>query len=1310
MKPFIYITVAFLGIVSSINAQYNHKWITNRDGLSNNSINCILEDSMHNLWIGTWNGVNVYDGRNVVTWNYDKSDPNSVSNNIIYDIVEEDSMHMWVIAKNGLNRWNRQTGHFSYYTPGVDLKKSTPSFDVYTATVLPNSTVIVLYRDNCLFRFNKESEDFEVIDGFPSNAKQILAVKSHHKFYLINYAGELWSYDLPDNINGEIDTKSAKLVYSSHVQSMQFSGQHFIVNFGDHIRIYDPTANTNEETIYLPRGKNIRHYCCSSTGSMLIASSDDSLYRYSLDTKRLSQISDIPSSPIFSLYAGSQDVFWVGTDGHGVLQLYKYQSPFHTVNLSHAVRCFARHDNGTVLVGTKGAGIQLLDQKKEKVMDVITQNDGLSSNAVYCMRKNKYGDIFIGTDGFGLDYLSRNDKKIKHLKLPDNTLNFKSIYSIVFTNNDSLLWLGTSGEGLIKIELYRNSNNYRVKSVRQYRASDAKNSLSYNTIYTIVSDERNKSLWLGTRGGGVNKFDIENERFEQINLDNNDILVLAKGNRDDLWAGTNYGLNRISNTSPPYSIEEYTKLDGLADNVIRGIIKDHNNNFWISTNRGLSFLNSQTKNITNYTVQNGLQNDEFSDGAYYIDGEKNIYLGGVGGLSWFHPDKIRLRNYSPNLTLTNIRINNENQNVYERINADKELNLSYHESYVTLSFVVRDFINNENCLFRYRIIGFADEWIQMENNNNVILTKIPSGNYQLEIQYTNGDRVWCDNTYILHLNIAPPWWRSSLAYLAYSLLFCGVIFLVYRVVRNRVRRNQQYMLEQIEKNNQQKILDSKLNFFTNIAHEFFTPLTLIYGPAQQLLAQAHIDEYTKRNIQTIKNNANYMRELLNELMEFRKSESGKVRIRPEKIELKTFIDYVTDNYINLAEENNLNFQVISDNVSSITLDRSALEKVIFNLLSNAFKYTSEGGNIHLKVTQDTAKQSILEIRLRNSGKGLDSDQIKTIFNRFQIFENSNLSNTVSTGIGLNLTKNLVELMNGQIEVSSVKNEYVEFTVSLPEMEGDIGSIDQDNSLISEIELMPNSKELVVLIVDDEQGIRDLLRDILSPYYAVYEACNGEEACKQIEKNLPNVIICDIVMPLVNGFEFIKRVKLNTQTAHIPIIGISAKSSDEDHIRAYECGMDVYITKPFHPRHVLATMTQILQKQKELKKYFNSSRSAVTVKDGVSISNEDKKMLKDIILYIEQNLENEDMNGKTIAEFIGVSRAAFYAKLKELTGQTPSEYIRTIRLEYAARLLRTTNYTVSEIIYKTGFSSKTYFHREFIKQFKSTPKEYRKIED
>ena len=931
------------------------------------------------------------------------------------------------------------------------------------------------------------------------------------------------------------------------------------------------------------------------------------------------------------------------------------------------------------------------------------------------MRKNSRGDIFIGTEGKGINYLVRGEKSLRKLYFPADSITVKSVYSLNFSHGDSVLWAGTSGGGLIRMKLkYLRGDGYTVYDVRQYKASGVYSALGSNIIYSIVRSVDQDVLWLGTRGGGVVKFDSGKERFESIpnysDLSkeiNMDVLSMVRGTDGSLWVGTSYGLNRLMTEEGQIRYTSFPGEDDLEDSAVHGIVEDMAGNLWISTGNGITCIDGHSGRSVQYTSLNGLQNNEFSDGAYFRDNDKDIFFGGVAGFSYFNPDEMSLRDYSPQIRLAGLRINNAELNVYDRIKQNV-LCLDYDEAHVSLSFCVGDFINNENCIFEYRISSISDEWISNGSNSSISLTRLPPGRYRLDVRYTNGDRVWCKSMFSLNIRMRHPWWFSGWAVIIYLMLAIFIAYVVCSIIRNRIRMSRRLLLEHVEKEQQKKMHESQLNFFENIAHEFFTPLTLIYGPAQQLLERGELDNYAKKYVLLIKNNAERMQQLLNELMAFRKADKGYTVLHAETLNLNSMLNSIIDNFMLLAGENHIQLSVRIGEIGSFNTDRNVLEKIFFNLISNAFKYTPANG--YIKIYLERQADDTVQFRVRNSGKGLTEEQCAEAFNRFRIFEHTNQKHAISTGIGLNLAKELSELLGGKISVESQLNEYVEFNVVLPQLPMPEKQSEEDPRKDVTFNLpvsQDRHRKFTVLVVEDDYNIRDLLLDILSSKYTVLTANDGLEAIRILQQNLPDLVLCDIIMPELDGLGLIDKIRSDERTAHLPIVSVSAKLSIEDRIEAVEHGADAYITKPFNPRHVLATIEQLLNKRTIMKEYFNSVRSDVTVREGVTLHHEDERLLNDIVGFIEKNIDDEALNPTSISDFIGMGKTSLYEKLKELTGKTPGEYIRMVRLDHASKLLKTTQLTVQEVMYKSGFSSKSYFYKEFAARFGSSPKEYRK---
>lgn len=1320
MKPLKYSLIVFLlcltGLASLAGEQYSIERLSNENGLSNSSVNCFCEDSRHRLWIGTWDGLNVYDGRKFQIYRHKRNFSGSLGNNIIRQIIEQDSLTMWIVTNDCVSRRDERTGQFSNFYPGRDNNaKSGPVSYILGKT--SGNDILVCAKQHGFFLYRqgvRESGFIPVVGGDPRVLSML--IDNTDRIYMLTESREIRCYrfiylegrELPMLVEGSPVKTQCK------VSDISLTDNMLVINCGNIVEGLDlRTGERYEIETGLPNVGKI----ASRGGFLYLTDSNYSkLVRYDLRARHSDVIDSFPTkTAVFSLYAGSQDILWIGTDGRGILKLFKYASPFMTIHTAYPVRCFSKGEDGTILVGTKGEGIKLFDKRKRDVLGEITATQGLISNSVYSMRKNSRGDIFIGTEGKGINYLVRGEKSLRKLYFPADSITVKSVYSLNFSHGDSVLWAGTSGGGLIRMKLkYLRGDGYTVYDVRQYKASGVYSALGSNIIYSIVRSVDQDVLWLGTRGGGVVKFDSGKERFESIpnysDLSkeiNMDVLSMVRGTDGSLWVGTSYGLNRLMTEEGQIRYTSFPGEDDLEDSAVHGIVEDMAGNLWISTGNGITCIDGHSGRSVQYTSLNGLQNNEFSDGAYFRDNDKDIFFGGVAGFSYFNPDEMSLRDYSPQIRLAGLRINNAELNVYDRIKQNV-LCLDYDEAHVSLSFCVGDFINNENCIFEYRISSISDEWISNGSNSSISLTRLPPGRYRLDVRYTNGDRVWCKSMFSLNIRMRHPWWFSGWAVIIYLMLAIFIAYVVCSIIRNRIRMSRRLLLEHVEKEQQKKMHESQLNFFENIAHEFFTPLTLIYGPAQQLLERGELDNYAKKYVLLIKNNAERMQQLLNELMAFRKADKGYTVLHAETLNLNSMLNSIIDNFMLLAGENHIQLSVRIGEMGSFNTDRNVLEKIFFNLISNAFKYTPANG--YIKIYLERQADDTVQFRVRNSGKGLTEEQCAEAFNRFRIFEHTNQKHAISTGIGLNLAKELSELLGGKISVESQLNEYVEFNVVLPQLPMPEKQSEEDPRKDVTFNLpvsQDRHRKFTVLVVEDDYNIRDLLLDILSSKYTVLTANDGLEALRILQQNLPDLVLCDIVMPELDGLGLIDKIRSDERTAHLPIVSVSAKLSMEDRIEAVEHGADAYITKPFNPRHVLATIGQLLNKRTIMKEYFNSARSDVTVREGVTLHHEDERLLNDIVGFIEKNIDDDALNPTSISDFIGMGKTSLYEKLKELTGKTPGEYIRMVRLDHASKLLKTTQLTVQEVMYKSGFSSKSYFYKEFAARFGSSPKEYRK---
>lgn len=1307
----IYILLLFFVTSDKLSATNTLKYISNVNGLTNNSVNCIFEDAENTIWVGTWDGLNAYNGRDIMTFRYSKNNSNSISNNIIRQIIERKGS-LWIATDNGINRVDKSTYQITRYYLRANNNKIPQQEKSFILGKSKDGHISCLVKGLGLFYYDEDEDEFHPVKTDFTELIKDYCIDGANNVVFLFTDGSVQHINF-NRLLGGVKQKELNTVSTHTPISRIFeSDGHLIFNEKDSIFLLNSDLSLSHR-IKLNIPKPVSQVILRN-GELYISFIEGGCIQYQLDKGTSVYLDELSRQlSVFTLYFGSQNILWVGTDGQGLIQLYSYHSLFQTVNTTHPVRCFCETKQGDILVGTKGSGIKRLELETKQLTHFLDESNGLISNSVYALARNKNDDIFIGTEGAGIHILNATTQKLESLVIPAKYPMFKAVYNLSFSNNDSLLWVGTSGYGLIKLNIIKENGQYKVSGFQQYNSSsNSSNSLNNDVVYAITSTQEN--VWFGSRGGGLNRINAQDSKMQsledidsRIQLTNNDVLCLLRDGKD-IWIGTSYGLNKLQKQENAFHMIQYAD-EKLNNKTIHGVLKDQNGNIWVSTNQGLSHLNVTSNKIDNYTLKDGLQNDEFSDGAFFKDSRGFFYFGGVGGMSYFNPQNIHLREFEPSLALSNIKIYNTPQDINERIK-EGALKLSYEERYVTFTFIAKDFINNENCEYAYRLTNHSADWVEIGNNPTIIFAQLPPGNYLLEVKCTNGDKVWGNTIYQLEVNVGYPWWLSIPACIIYAIL-CMIAFYITRsVIKNRIRLSRQILIARVEKQHEQKIFESKLNFFTNVAHEFFTPLTLIYTPAQHLLERTGIDEDMRKYLQIIKNNAERMQQLIHELMEFRKTKSGNMDLHPEQVDIKALVEYASNNYTDILKENKIDFNVEMQDTGELYSDSNALEKIIFNLLSNAFKYTPRNGYIHVNVMQDKEHGNTLYLKIRNSGKGLAEQQMVEVFDKYKIFDTPKFGNSVSNGIGLHLTKTLTEQLGGQINVASYLGRYVEFSVVIPPLSrNEVEASDGLKELIKKKEedqqrLTPR-QDTVVLIVEDEKNIRELLKDVLSDY-TVQETCDGLEALHEIERNHPDIIISDIMMPNMDGWQLINKLKSDPKTSHIPIIGISAKATVEDQINAYNQGIDAYIAKPFHPRQVISTIENLLSRQGLLKDYFNSSLSSVKLKDGIVLHSEDEELIQNVTEYVKNNIDDESLSPSSIAEFVGVSKATLYRMFKEIMDKTPSEFVRGIRLEYAARLLRTTKMTVSEIMFKCGFSNKSYFYREFFKQYGVSPKSYR----
>lgn len=1248
--------------------KYNIKRITNANGLSNSSVNVIRQDSNTLMWFGTWDGLNCWDSEGMRVFLPSADEAGSLRNNVIRDIVEQSDTCLWIVTDRGVDRYNPRKQAFTNYFTGP-TERSTISEDNFHLAVSPSGETVCLVNGRGAYIF--DGHTFRMTASLRGNT----VVKA-----FFDSRNSLW-----------IHTSDGKLFRG---ESLKEEGVEFV------------HYNSAEDDIWIQKGRELREISSSKVfqfregtirafatdGISIFLGTQTGVFEMDAVTGSYSHI--LKNLPVLSLCCGSQQILWVGTDMHGVLQLSDQLFDFGKVTglfEDNAIRCFSGYGDNSILVGTKGSGIFEFDSALN-LKRQITTAEGLSHNSVFAFAETPRL-VWIGTDGAGINYLEKGGKgqRIKSLSLPKDAP-VHSVYAIL-PQGDDTLWVGTSGSGLFRLIL--SADNRRAAQVTRIPEEE----LGSNVVYSLLSGDSGHIL-VGTRGAGISLLNTGSLKAERLGGTNSDdILCMARDSRGQLWAGSSLGLMLLDPARG--LLRRYSLSDGLPSQTIHGIQEDPSGNIWASTNSGLASLEPDTGYILSYYAIDGLQDNEFSDGASFSrDGL--FYFGGIKGFNRFDPLSIHSSGYDPRLVLKELRVDN---NPVIPPSEGGTLELEPDVMSVSFTFTPVDFVSGDRCLLAYKVEGLHKDWIQIGQSRTVALSNLKPGKYNLIVYWTNASHLLSTREWRLPIHVRQIWWKSRTAM---------IVFLIIAIIAAL----STIFLWQYERFTR-RTHDAKLDFFTNIAHEFSNSLSLIYGPCQQLRNSSAINGKDMRSVLAIESTSNRMLTLIQQLISFRKAETGHLRISIGLVDMPALIYHVYDNFREQMDAARITFKCDTPPDGLIwTADGDSMEKVVFNLLSNALKYTPEGQTVEVKLQKVAGR---MEMDVTNYGVGIPKDKQATIFNRYDVlnrFEKALQKGRTSNGIGLALCQSLVELHNGHIEIISDGLTYTCFHVSVPHLEPDTSlpvfsgsaAIQESRADIPPEEEAPLSARPAaetVLVVDDDDSVREFVTGILSPRFNVVAASGAEEALRLMAQSEPKIVVSDLAMPGMDGLQLRAKMREDERLGHIPFILLTGESAMDTQIKALEGGVDAYIAKPFHPRHLLARIERVLSRDTEVIRYSQSAQASVEKVAGKEIKKADKALLTSITDIILANLDKESLNADMIAGELNISKVQLYRKLKATVDMTTTEYIRSVRLEQAQHLLTTGNMSVQEIMYACGFVTKTYFYREFQKKFGVTPGEFRR---
>ena len=1340
-------------------AQFHLQQLDNRSGLSNSAVNMVFQDNEELVWAGTWDGLNMYDGTDFRVFNYNSENQNSsIGSNVIQDIKEDKNGNIWLSTIGGITRFEKPTGKFYnyFYNPGI---KSSSIEKEYLLNTDADGRVFCYSRTNGLSLFDPIENKFKQ-SGFPDRNNKIVKIEcgTNGTVWLLNDHGQL----LVSKFQRKYLASLKMINYKNKISKIFLvNHQIFITDNNDNLATVEANGTIRPIAGKFNGIKAISYY----QNHYIIAWDNQGITTYTPDFKlspfMQEEVKQLSGIRITSITPAKNNVLWIGTDGKGIIKIYPRINSFSLVNkannydLTKPVRAFCGVEKD-LWIATKGHGILILANAlypglEIKVSSVLNTITGLDNNAVYALKKGIEPYIYIGTDGKGLDVY---DLKTKHLLKWDNIQGtqalpaFSSIYAIM-QDRDSTLWLGTSGSGLIHLRLGKTkSGGVSVTFFKQYLSS-AKSGPASDIIYSLT-DGQDGRLWIACRYGGLSLLNKKTGLFKTFkassypnSLSNNDVLSLYKDKQKRLWIGTSYGLNVLYNEDsfkekPVF--RKYTMDDGLPNNTIHAIEEANTGgSIWLSTNKGLARLNPSTNAVANFRESDGLQSNEFSDGAVWKSPSGYIYFGGIYGFNYFLPERITENKIQPNLLVSRLLLAGKPiaENRIQVLKSTQGNVPSYllerKNNFFQISLKSMSFFNPSKNEFAYKLEGMDNEWYYSGSTGNISYNNIAPGNYTLLVKWSNGEGVWTKGISVLKIHVEQYFWITYPALCLYLILIisAGYIFHLYR--KNKLEMKYKLEMEFLLRKKDEDEHLQRLNFFTNIAHEIQTPLTLIMGSVEHFLQKKEIALFkSKENnyfLSILHQHTARLTYLVQQLLEFRKAEAGYLKKNDVYVDLSKMLDSLSALFNSESERNRKPyFRQIQPGIAGF-IDKDKFEKILFNLLSNAFKHSAKEETIKF-ITSYNEETHLLEITVSNSGCKLKPEDLKHVFSKFYTHDEQS-QEKFSTGIGLAFTKELVNLMNAEISIQLIdgwihfhvtthletqleKGKEEEVITSTPSYlyeslvkhheQPDQLSAGEGNkhSLIDELQ---HRTEHSILLVEDESALRFMIRNILKDQYTVYEAGSGTEAQSFLKKTTPSLIISDVMMPDMNGLELCQHVKQTPVTAQIPFILLSARSTEENKAEGYEVGADAYIPKPFHSNYLLVRIRKLLDYQAKMRDLIKDQHISNQFMD-TNIPDTDKKFLESLLKVIEINLNEPELNAAALEAALSISKMQLYRKLKSLTGMTPAEFIKRIRLKHAADMLRTSQYTVSEIFYRTGFNNKSYFFREFRKLYQCAPNDYR----
>lgn len=1326
--------ICFLyGIVAGMQAENEHYYFRNlgiQNGLSQNTVNAILQDSKGFMWFGTKDGLNRYDGVSFRKFKRDVSSERSLGNNFVTTLYEDIEGNIWVGTDVGLYIYYPQKDAFiHFFQESEENVRIERTVSVITGDESGNVWVAVEAQG--LFCYNLETGQLRnySLKEFPfisTNVKS-LSFDSSKAIWIGFYGdGLFYSKDNLKTLQPYLSPVDGKEVFRNDVVTEILPGPYnclYISSIKMGVQELNMTSG-KLRTLLLTDENNEQVYCRDlliSSDNELWIGTETGIYIYNLRARKYVHLRSSEHDPyslsdnaVYALYKDNEGGIWVGTYFGGVNyypHLYTYFEKYYPKGMQNGlhgkrVREFCQDNRGILWIGTEDGGLNRFNPKS-KEFSFFAPSAGFTNIHALCM-VNEY--LWVGTFSKGLKVVdTRTGTIVKTYQKTESprSLMDNSVFSICRTVTGDI-YLGTMF-GLLR---------YNASSDDFDRIPELNGKFVYD-----IKEGANGDLWLATYANGAYRYSVGEKKWKNYIHDENDgkslpynkVLSVYEDSHHQIWLTTQGGGFCMFHPETE-SFICYGIQDGLPNEVVYQVIEDKENMLWLTTNSGLVSFNPATKKMKVYTTANGLLGNQFNYRSSFEDEDGTIYFGSIDGFVAFNPKTFSENKYLPSAVITDFMLFNkevyagEDDSPLKRsITFSDKITLRADQSSFSFRIAALGYQAPDMNGLMYKLDGFDETWLPIGESPVVTYSNLRYGEYVFRVKASNSDGVWNNEEVCLYIRILPPFYLSVWAYCIYSLLFIVCSAYTFWYFRQKNAKKHRRQMEKFEQEKEREIYHAKIDFFTNVAHEIRTPLTLIKGPLENIILKKEVDVEIREDLNIMKQNTERLLSLTNQLLDFRKTESQGFSLNFTECNVTGILKETYIRFSSLAKQKGLNFELkVPEKDFYAHINKEAFTKIISNLMNNAVKYADSYVYVVLDADASVDKE-LFCIRTINDGVVIPDEMKEEIFKPFVRFGEEEGKVTTGTGIGLALSRSLAELHRGNL-VMDAGEQVNSFCLTLPVMQNTAITLPSEtvNDAVESVEDSVKSVENagnrpVVLLVEDNQDMLSFVKRQLSNDYVVLTAANGVEALRILDGNYVNIIVSDVVMPLMDGFELCKNVKSKLDYSHVPIVLLTAKTNIQSKIEGLELGADAYIEKPFSVEYLRACISNLIINREKLRQAFADSPFVAV--NTMALTKADEEFIKKLNELILMNLHNPDFSMDDIADGLNMSRSNFYRKIKGVLDLTPNEYLRLERLKRAAQLLRDGKNRVNEICYMVGFNSPSYFAKCFQKQFGVLPKDF-----